>query len=99
MNAMVLCPGCNGQQRGYGFVMRAGGGCNLEAIGCFDCGGTGEVTQERADWMTEGRRMAEDRQRRDLSLREEARRRGMTAAELSAMENGRVRPVPPAEGC
>ena len=89
----MKCPTCEGRPRqGIGLACGPRIGCQPIMTTCRDCGGTGEVSGERAEWMRVGRAMADERQARDLSLREEARRRGMKPSVLSDMEFGRIKP-------
>ncbi len=92
---MAKCPACDGQpRRGVGLACGPRVGCQPIVTTCDACAGSGTVTAERAEWMRIGQRMSADRQARDLSLREEARRRGMKPSVLSDMEFGRIRPEP-----
>jgi len=50
------------------------------------------ITPETADWKIRGIAMSKDRQLRDMSLREEAKRLGIHPKELSDMEHGRCAP-------
>ena len=88
----VECVGCFGDGMISAFVRRAGS-CNLERIQCSDCKGSGRLDKTRLEWIKAGEAMFRDRVDRDMSLREEAKRRGMTPRELGDMEHGRVQPV------
>lgn len=57
---------------------------------CHDCGGLGTITAEHAERLCAGRAMAEDRKRRRLTLREEARRLNLSPVQLSDLEWGRA---------
>lgn len=58
-------------------------------VRCDLCDGTGRVTPERHAAVVEGERRRADRKRRGVGLREEARRLGITARQLSDIEAGR----------
>ena len=81
------CPRCNGKRSGYAFISRAGN-CQGREIDCSFCGGRGEVTEREADLYREGERRRDERVLAGRSLREEAKRLGITPAELSAIERG-----------
>lgn len=83
----MKCPQCEGRGWFDAFVMRAGG-CGLESLDCPACRGKGEVSQAVADRLEEGRRRREDRIARGLSVREEAKRLGITAVRLGEIERG-----------
>lgn len=86
----MICPECNGEKK-LRALCRYGDGspCRWESINCWECGGTGEVTQARLDAIEKGRGMRKSRLERNLTLREEATRLGITPQELSHKENGR----------
>lgn len=68
-------------------------------ITCPRCEGTQEVPSEMAEWINIGRAMRDERVNGGnyRTLREEAKRRGMTAQELSKMELGNIKPIPAME--
>jgi DNA-binding XRE family transcriptional regulator len=57
---------------------------------CSICHGSGTVSVARRVCMAEGARRREDRKVRNLSLREEAKRLGITAQGLADIEAGRI---------
>ncbi len=93
---MMPCPDCRGSGRTIASHVRyasGGGACNVP-MKCSQCGGTGQIPDAMLDWIARGKAMRDRRvevERR--SLREEAKRRGMSPSELSAMEQGRCEPV------
>ncbi len=56
------------------------------------------IPKERLAWIEEGILLRRWRTEQDRSLREEAKRRALSAVELSDMENGRIKPVWPDGG-
>jgi hypothetical protein len=87
-----LCPRCQGEgevkARVYG--MRHGYACcQWRMLLCQDCGGMGLISAAQWEARERGRRLREDRIARCVSLREEARRLGITARELSHQEWGK----------
>lgn len=57
---------------------------------CPTCNGEGEISQEVFDAIEAGERLRIDRISRNVSLREEAQKRGLTPRELSDVEHGKV---------
>ena len=89
---MKQCPDCKGSRFTTGIgCFGKGRGCEVMTINCFTCGGTGTIDEAHAERIAKGRAMYDDRVSRDMGLREEARRLGITARELSDLENGRKR--------
>lgn len=84
----MKCPRCHGSPESVAFVKFASGGCRLVKVGCELCGSTGTVAPEVEARYREGRRRRDERMVRGVSLREEAKRLGITAAELSRLERG-----------
>ena len=85
---MITCPTCNGAKRNAALLC-GGGRCTQAVLDCRTCGGTGEVTEEHAARIAEGERLRHDRIARRVSLREEAKRLGISPVELSHREQGR----------
>lgn len=95
----MICPDCNGSGKVIAnHVTYADGrsGFGVECQ-CSRCQGTGSVPDEMAEWIEQGRAMRDARVNGKpyRSLWEEARRRGMTAQELSKMEFGKIKPILP----
>lgn len=87
-----LCPHCGGRRTVTAFVDCADSRqSGVRTITCPECKGAGTVTPEYLERREKGSAMRDDRLARNLSLREEAERRGMKARELSDLENGRLR--------
>lgn len=92
---MITCPDCKGAGFGGPAFVHTTTGCSFqETTTCSTCMGRKEMPDEFPEWRKIGRQMRDDRRGRGLSLGEEARRRGMRPSELSAMEFGKVKPVP-----
>lgn len=88
----ITCPDCNGAGGADGIVCGSFG-CREARLRCGLCGGTGKVTPLKAEWFKRGRAMREARVAACRTLRDEAKRRGLTQVELSKMEQGRIEPV------
>lgn len=88
---MVACPDCE-QGQVFAHVNRGAHGSGFQMIDCLRCKGTAQVPAEMIRWIVEGRVLKADRISRDMTLSAEAARRGMTPAQLSAMEHGRTEP-------
>lgn len=88
---MTTCPRCTGDGGYYALVTRATG-CAEEYLTCDLCKGDGKISDEVAGWLKEGVDHRNARVARDESLRECARRLGLSPALISAMETGRQRP-------
>ena len=90
----MICPDCNGERKVFAHVNRGEKGpSGFETIDCFRCKAAGEVPDEQALWILEGKLRRTDRISRDISLREEAQRLGIPVVQLSAMERG-MQPFP-----
>lgn len=88
---MTKCPRCTGDGGYHAFVHRADG-CSEEYLTCDLCRGDGKISDEVVGWLKEGSDHRNERVARDESLRECARRLGVSPALISAMETGRQRP-------
>ena len=87
------CPSCDGARTFPGFVDGPSGGRFDAALPCGLCHGSGVVPLHVVHWLSVGRAHRERRVENDEGLRECARRIGISAVELSAMENGRADPA------
>lgn len=85
---MITCPSCIGNGNSEGFACGPAGG-RYTTLPCSVCKGAGKVSLETASHYTLGRAMAKERQGRDMSLREEAKRLGIGVVDLSDIEHGR----------
>lgn len=83
---MKPCPFCAGAGKIRGFGCP---GFRHVEIDCVECFGSGEVPASREEAITEGERRRQDRIAREVSLRDEAKRLGISPAELSDIEAGR----------
>lgn len=82
------CPHCAGEGELQQFAIGRGGRCELVLRPCALCEGRGRVDAAALERVRAGRRLRADRVRRGVTLWEEARRRGLGAGELSAIERG-----------
>lgn len=87
---MFKCPECKGQGESRGFGCP---GFRPITIPCHLCKGAKEITEERLQWVLDGEALRQDRRRRGISVREEAKRRGIKPVDYSQMEFGVQRPV------
>lgn len=85
------CPYCGGSGGSVG-IGCGPGGCRIVSLKCAMCEG-GQVPADKyprmAASIVRGEELRADRIRRDLSLREEARRLGIKPSDLSHVEHGR----------
>jgi hypothetical protein len=86
---MEVCPSCGGAKGGEAVVC-GGGRSQVRTVECSFCRGTGRVSADRVALWQGGRRRRDDRVARGVTLREEAKRLGITAAKLSALERGEL---------
>ena len=92
-NSRATCPECRGLGKYSALVRTAREGCKPQVMQCWRCQGTGEIPAETASWTAAGEALRQSRLDRRLSVREEARRLGISPKELSEMEHGRIAPV------
>jgi hypothetical protein len=92
----MQCPRCNGSKTIVAAHVSYANGSHGYGVPfpCDQCAGSGEVPDEMAEWIQAGSAMREERLQRRVTLREEAKRRGMNPVELSRMEFGKIKPVP-----
>lgn len=76
------CPLCAGQGQVTGIGCP---GFKPILLKCHNCNGTGKVDKDK---LENGQRMKTDRLNRKMTLRDEAKRLGVTPIVLSGMENG-----------
>ncbi len=84
-----ICPDCRGRKREIVHLRTITGG-RWQHMDCLFCGGSGVVTIEQAAKWRDGERLRNDRKARIVTLREEAKRLGITARELSDREWGKT---------
>ena len=99
----VTCVSCGGAGKVTGIMPVYGPDHKGERkpvidIECHRCDGSGLMPAIHLEWIKLGRAMKIKRLERAVTLRAEAQRRGMLPSELSAMEQGRVKPVPAEKG-
>ncbi len=84
----VTCPDCKGEgvSRGY-----ACPGFKPVEIPCLRCKGAKTVPEEMLQWIKNGAAMTEKRRAAKIPLREEAKRLGIPASQLTDMEMGMVK--------
>ena len=88
----MKCPDCKGGKKTREFAELSSGGCRLMEFKCFRCKGAGIVPKEMNKWMFEGQKIRDFRRMKDMTMREYARKVGVTAYNLSQAENGYVDP-------
>lgn len=96
----MICPDCKGQKEvtahiNYGPDGRGGCRGGWKVVPCMRCKGVGEVADEQAAWIEEGKRIRELRVRGPEGYRnliEQARIVGIDFVTLSKMECGLVKP-------
>jgi hypothetical protein len=90
MDGLMICPDCKGAK---GSTAYACPGFRPIHIPCELCDATGEVTPEHAESVTAlraaGNAIRQERIERGESMRDAAKRRGLTVVEYSRIENGR----------
>lgn len=86
----MVCPDCNG--KGQSVALTRG---YLRLFVCDRCQGNGNVTDEMAEWVEDGRRLRDMRMVPYRNLGTDAKRRGLGVVELSQMERGVIKPVFP----
>lgn len=88
---MKCCPHCHGKKEVFAFLNTGVDWRNhrQEMIPCILCGGFGEITEEHANRIDVGRKKRSERVASGESLMDAANRLGITASQLSAIENSR----------
>jgi hypothetical protein len=81
----MKCPSCHGAKQ---FLVI----CNGSFIPCFRCKASGRVPDIQKKWIVRGRKIRNDRVKRGVTLREEAKRRKLDVLALSEMERGVIDP-------
>jgi len=84
---MLTCPKCKGAGENFAVMCGPSGG-RTGNVRCSTCKGAGVISEKHAAFIEQGEKMKQDRQSRDLSHREEAKRLGLSAAEYSRLEHG-----------
>ncbi len=87
------CPRCEGEGesrvRLFGVDDQGRSICRWDTLLCPDCGGLGMIPAEQFAAWERGRRLRADRLSRNMSLRQEAQRLGISPRTLSNREWGR----------
>jgi hypothetical protein len=91
---MIVCPECKGAGETTGMGCP---GFRPVKIPCFLCKGEKQISEERLQWIATGEAMRQDRRKRGVSLREEAKRLGIGPSDLTDMEFGVKKPIPRAK--
>lgn len=86
----VTCPGCNGKTTVRGLVKKRGRDCVPADVLCPTCEGIGWLSQDHIDRMAAGDKLREERLASRETLAMAAARMGITPAELSRRERGRL---------
>jgi len=87
----MQCPRCNGKAKTGIFLVHTTNGCDTTTnspIPCHVCDGTGIISQGIAERIRIAALMVQERNLRDLSTREDARRMSCGLVEFSRMERG-----------
>ena len=95
----IPCPHCDGTGRSRGLAMvHFADGCRIRRTACMTCKGWGTVPSDYAERERAAEALRLDRIGRNMSLREEAKRIGITPRDLSDREHVRDdRPHRPGE--
>jgi len=92
---MTKCPDCeNGVIIAFHVTYTDGTGEFGKKLPCSRCDGRGYIPTHTLEWIEQGKKMREERRSREVTLRQEAKDRGITMLELSQMERGIIRPIP-----
>lgn len=89
----LICPSCGGKGQTLCHVDGSRDGQpfgETRLMACSTCDGRKEITSEHQMRIIEGERRRDDRKARLMSLREEAKRLGISPVELADIEWGRV---------
>jgi DnaJ-class molecular chaperone len=88
MAEYITCPDCGGRGESFVHLSTTTGGYT-RWMDCMTCGGATVISVEHGERIAEGNRRREDRKTRLMTLRDEAKRLGISPSELSRIENGR----------
>ena len=90
---MADCPDCkDGVIIAFHVSYSNGTGEFGKQLPCSRCDGRGYIPNHTIPWIEQGKKMREERKSREVTLREEAKRRDISTLELSQMERGIIRP-------
>lgn len=90
----IVCPDCRGRGKLSAFVDTDAGGWFDDSLPCSRCRGLGAVDRVQEAWLRIGGTHRTWRVAQFESIAECARRLGVSPAELSSMEHGRLDPTP-----
>ncbi len=94
-DSTMTCPACRGDGSFGAFVDREDGTGNFEPkVRCPRCDGAGQVPAIQLQWMERGAVCRKARAARGETLMELSQRIGLSPAQISAMEQGRLDPAP-----
>lgn len=93
----AVCPSCGGRKYSSGFVDGSAPngrefGYYTDRLPCSTCDGAGIVTAQMLEWLRIGTRHRKARVDRQESIRQCADRLGISPADISSMEHGRLDP-------
>ena len=83
----LQCPHCGGRGANQGIACGPDR-CVMRTLACSTCKGAGVITPYRQAKIEAGETMRKDRIARDMTQREEAKRRGLNVVVYSQMERG-----------
>lgn len=83
----ITCPDCKGKGSTTG---RGCPGFKLITLPCQLCKESGTIGLEQQRWIKRGAEIRKDRMLRGYGIREDAKRRGITASHLCDIERGRI---------
>lgn len=84
----MKCPRCDGGGQTFAFVNMGDEAGYVGPVNCMVCKGTGLITDEHMSRIIAGRAAREARQARGETLMQAARRKGVSALEISRFERG-----------
>lgn len=84
---MRVCPSCEGRGKDIGIACGSKG-CRPMTMPCSLCGGSGSVEDARLKMWQSGQSHRRDRLARNMTLRQEADRLGISMVDLSKIERG-----------
>ena len=89
---MMICPICKGNKENFG-IGCGSEGCKPMKFKCFQCQGSGKISEQMNEWIKLGKIEREKRRVQNLSLREFAKEKRLSPVQVSDAENGRIDPI------
>lgn len=86
----MKCPLCDGKGDQFALVNMGGSSHYSGYFVCDTCKGTGLIADEHMRRMIAGKAAREARMKRGETLRQAAKRKGVTALEISKFERGEI---------